>query len=606
MLGSRSMLVFLTSVCVFYGVPYASSQNVSLSFIEGGKWHSPQDLPIWSLVLLASISALGFIFRGHLWTKNIAKAQGRCTCPSAFVHGEPCGNIHDVSLKTGLTCLCAELPYRKLRGWRFFCQCNCPCPSCDMSDETFCNKIRVCALVFQQRCDPIFYIVLVLLPYVVYACWYYLAPVFERLFTVSLQMVLVWIFTWMFSPILGIILFILGSLVEGAHSVCIHCHDQLPGCAGGETCAFVESQAHNAALSISAGVVAAGSAYKITSMLPRSYLAVITRSVLDTLLSMTRRYLPGTSVSLSGKSIGELLQIARDGSAPCADVLAELGGLIPGTTDADELNVLKLALDFLRIQMEMVKNSTSQPNSSGEVVGLLRYLWAISGKIVVRSTNVATLNVERDASGISGSSRLTERIHWPVSMEQFSDMLFTFSSLCHALGVCNFLLMTVFMREVVFDAILREGYSWQFAAALLVVHLEEIDGSTTLNFSSILNDGSIDRRRRMADNAMVEHYKVHSIFRTGGGKTPVSNGDKKGSPVEWNGRFTKNAKLLCQDYNNGKSECSSDKLYPNGTCKYKHACDAWVTDKGKDGVCGELDCKRAKCQNASRGARQTS
>ena len=99
--------------------------------------------------------------------------------------GEPCGNIHDVSLKTGLTCLCAELPYHKLRGWRFFCQCNCPCPSCDMRDETFCNKIRVCALVFQQRCDPIFYIVLVLLPYVVYACWYYLAPVFERLFTVS-------------------------------------------------------------------------------------------------------------------------------------------------------------------------------------------------------------------------------------------------------------------------------------------------------------------------------------------------------------------------------------------------------------------------------------
>jgi hypothetical protein len=281
------------------------------------------------------------------------------------------------------------------------------------------------------------------------------------------------------------------------------------------------------------------------------------------------------------------------GSAPKQDVLSELSTLIPGAS-AEERDTLKLAIDCVRSMQEVTKSSGAS-SSSGEVVGVLRYLWALSGRIVLRGTSLVTVTLERDA-GVSGAQRLSEKIYRPTSMEQFTDMLFTFAAICHALGLCNFLLWTSFSREVVFDTMLTENYTWQFAHELLLVYFEDIDKSATLNFHSIINDGSVDRRRRLAEVNTKAHYPKASIFRSG-----RSQDNPDGGEVTWNGRFTKSNKQPCEDWNRGKT-CS--RLFPNGTCKFNHECNQWVKSKGKDGICG-LCHRRIDCDNPDKGPRQT-
>ena len=412
------------------------------------------------------------------------------------------------------------------------------------------------------------------------------------------------IFSLLTKPWLGVTIFVCGFLLADVGAVCIHCRDQLEGCMGGDTCAFVASPAENAALVATVGALAVGASLKIGSMLPRAYLAVLPRSVLDSLLTLTRRVLPGAPISLAGKSVAALLKVTRDGSAPHKDVLAELSTLIPGAT-AEEKDTIRLAMEFVRNYKDIDKTSPSASAADGETVGVLRYLWALSGKIVQRGNSTATVSLERDA-GASGSQRLSEKIHRPVSLEQFSDMLTTFAAICHALGVCNILLWTTFSRTVVFDVMLTENYSWQFAHELLMAYFEDIDASATLTFHSIITDGSTDRRRRLAEVTLKDHYPKAGIFRSGkgnGGGGPPGGDPSGGETKPWNGKFSRSNSQCCKDWNAGK-KCT--RLHPNGTCQFNHKCDCWIVGHGKDAICGSCEHRRVDCDHPDKGPRQTS
>ena len=61
---------------------------------------------------------------------------------------------------------------------------------------------------------------------------------------------------------------------------------------GGETCGFVESPTANALLTAGAAAATAATSYKIAQLLPMPYLAVLTRTVLDSLLALVSSKTP--------------------------------------------------------------------------------------------------------------------------------------------------------------------------------------------------------------------------------------------------------------------------------------------------------------------------
>ena len=446
---------------------------------------------------------------------------------------------------------------------------------------------------FQIWLDPLTIALSVLLPHVVQT----LAESYASVFYVLLFAFCV--FVWSVhkkSPLfLNPIWLVFSLLTVPVSSVrCHHCFDQLAGCMGGETCGFVESPTANALLTAGAAAATAATSYKIAQLLPMPYLAVLTRTVLDSLLALAKRPSPGVVVNLEGKALKDLLQFAKDGTASAVDVLDELATLIPGATE-EEQRAIELSIKYI----EARKDKGSDASARGETVGALRYVWALTGKIVSRTTLTASVTLEREG-GSSTITRLSEKITRPKSMEQFSDMISTFTAICHVLGLCNLLLLTFLQREVVYDTMLRDGHPWQFAHELLLVYLEDIDLHPELNFSSVLKDGSVDRRHRTADVAMCQHYGLPSIFRS------ISTGSnstvKTKDGVAWNGRSSEKATKACADFNLGK-ECTN--LFANGTCRFKHCCDAWVTNKGKDGICGSTKHVRGTCDNPDKGARQT-
>ena len=62
--------------------------------------------------------------------------------------------------------------------------------------------------------------------------------------------------------------------------------------------------------------------------------------------------------------------------------------------------------------------------------------------------------------------------------------------------------------------------------------------------------------------------------------------------VKFNGNDSKNASQCCASWNLG-NEHPQKALFSNGKCRYKHGCDRYVSDDGKQ--CGATDHKRAGC-----------
>ena len=67
---------------------------------------------------------------------------------------------------------------------------------------------------------------------------------------------------------------------------------------------------------------------------------------------------------------------------------------------------------------------------------------------------------------------------------------------------------------------------------------------------------------------------------------------------QWNGEDTPGSTLLCVAFNEGIEHKDSN-LKPDGTCRFAHRCNQWVTDKGPGGVCGEWH-SRMVCDNVNK------
>jgi hypothetical protein len=204
-------------------------------------------------------------------------------------------------------------------------------------------------------------------------------------------------------------------------AVCPHCFGQIETCPGGDgrRCPFIVGTSANATAIVSA---AATGVFTLTYLLPRDYLKVLTRSVLDALMTVVRRPIPGNAPDIRGASVEELMQAFRDHTVPRPDIIAELSSLIPGASP-EEQTTIRLCLDTMRT----FKDFDGNPRTTSEGQGILQLLWAISGRIVDRSEGSVAVEVPRGEAS-SGPSKLSEKQTRPKTAMLYAERISVFSS----------------------------------------------------------------------------------------------------------------------------------------------------------------------------------
>ena len=378
-------------------------------------------------------------------------------------------------------------------------------------------------------------------------------------------------------------------LVSGADAVTCHtCHDQLEGCTGGANCPFLSTPQSNMTNFLAAG--AAG--LTALALFPREWMTVVSRAVLDSLMSVARRPLSGAPLDLANKDVSELAQAFKDRTAPRNDVLYEIAALIPGATEAERAE-LKLTLDTLKMIADMEPDhSGTKRTTVGEVVGVLMLLWALAGKISDRASNSVCVTIDSEGSSSSTISKLSEKMKRSTSLAGFCERISVFSALAHGLGVENTLGSVRFFKDVAYDPLLRDKLPWQLVHELVVVYLEDVDNSLSLNLGNIFDSGAQDTRMARAKTSALKHYPDLDIFRSS--KLQGVREDKDTS-VKFNGKSNSTSDKFCISFNLG-GQHSSKHLSSDGSCKFKHACDGWITGAGPKARCNNSDGTPGHCR----------
>jgi hypothetical protein len=185
-----------------------------------------------------------------------------------------------------------------------------------------------------------------------------------------------------------------------------------------------------------------------------------------------------------------------------------------------------------------------------------------------------------------------------------------------ALGLNPPQILCEFLEATVFDMMRKRGYPWQFACETLFVMLRKIEDSqgsfTFVNIhQEVYLQGILDEVRYSMHvhfpGVHPSEYVGHAPFRTLGGNPGTSDdgafkpGNDKKARV-WNNKTTDKKPdgsdtKPCAAFNLGRAH-RSDELYADGTCKKRHVCFNWVSDKGPGGQCcgghASKDCANPK------------
>ena len=161
------------------------------------------------------------------------------------------------------------------------------------------------------------------------------------------------------------------------------------------------------------------------------------------------------------------------------------------------------------------------------------------------------------------------------------------------------MVLTEFFAAAVYDLIRLRGETWQVAHEVMLVMFKRVEDSAgSLTLSTVYDELYL--------NSVIEEAKQNAaaFFRIRGGD-PQPMG-------KYNGKFTSTGKP-CPHFNREDPQRPGfsaphppDSLLPDGSCKFNHVCNKWVSDKGKNGRClctaGTPNHPRFKCDNPNKCA----
>jgi hypothetical protein len=365
---------------------------------------------------------------------------------------------------------------------------------------------------------------------------------------------------------------------------CHTCFDQVSGCVGGANCPLLTSTAANAA-----AITAAGAAVlTVSQLLPFNYVRHLSSDVLRALQAIARAPTGAAPVDLTTLDEQGLVDAYQQGRADLDAIRGEIGNRVadPGTNAAKVTRLQAISSIFKDAPL----TSTGREIEGCHTVGGLSFCLAVASHIVKAEKSTYSVGSTSQAPNSSEGIRrggVTSRlsIKAPSSFALFAELLHVWQAILHALGLSNALVTTRFLQEVVFDAISQLSFSWQQAYCLLLIYIEAIESHPTqYNLANVFGAGSQDTRCKAAKERAARLFKV--------------NPDPDDKPrVKWNGKDTPESKAVCYTFNLGPSATHPAKsLLPDGTCKFRHVCNQFVTGKGKGGIC-EGPHARVRCDN---------
>ena len=381
-------------------------------------------------------------------------------------------------------------------------------------------------------------------------------------------------------------LILLGLCVPALGVTCQTCFDGIPGCTGGADCLFATRTAANAA----ALTVAGGAAINVISLLPASYIRHLPTQVLRSLAAIARVPAADGPPDLGAMSLTELQECLASGRIEVSAFKAELSArLADGATVAAQ--VTRISAMLVGIQST---TTTANPRIIDGInsYGVLGYLVAAASLIVNSGKRTYSSGVA--GSSTSGGSSTSLSIQVPTSGSQFAELLMVWQTLAHAVGAANILATVPFLQQVVWDGISTLGLLWEQAYCLFIIYLEAIEDSRgVLNLANVFAAGAQDTRLKAANQ------RYSQMFCQTCDDQDDKDKEKDKGANKWNNRDSPNANGICKTYNFRDAEHPKKHLFKDGTCKFRHVCNHWVTGKGAGGMC-EGNHPKYACNNPNK------
>ena len=388
-------------------------------------------------------------------------------------------------------------------------------------------------------------------------------------------------------------LLLLFLLLPLADATCQVCFGGAVGCAdqGAAACPWTTGIAAN----VAAVVAAVGTAIKLDSLLPARYLRLFTRSVLQTLAIIAAKPKGGATFSFAGKTYVDIHQ-------------AVVGGLISKDEGVNELisrlntEELKTAPnDVLCKQLErgigLCQKAVVKVASSEVTEGAFLFILAKLSTVVCGNSGTFDLCVEctddAEQPTSSGTKRFAASLKRPTSIEQMYSLVHQFQLVCVTAGFVTVMTMSPFLEEVIFEPLRLGVLDWPVAFELMIVYLRMIENEPVRwNIANVVSaSGGMDAKRAEAHNMAKGLYSA-AFFRRPRGE-PRDDKDKVKSDTKSGAEMFKGTvsghnetgSKGCAAWNNGTNHLVKHVDAGTGKCKFRHACNQFVTDKGPGGQC---------------------
>ena len=339
-------------------------------------------------------------------------------------------------------------------------------------------------------------------------------------------------------------------LCEMVGAVCPTCRGFVSGCTfdGDGNCPWITTTAANVAAGL---VTATAGAFTLKGLLPPHWLSAFPRAAQDTLLVLARMPAAGTPFDVTESTTVAELKIAwRQGRLSRPDVGNAIDSLI-ARCEVEELPRLQAQIKNLELELRDDAPGTSEG-------GGYHYILSRVTHFVLRLDASSALRGASDVAhlAISRGQDLASQVLFPL--EALADVVIPqvvhyFCAFVHAFGFEHIYTVVVFVNQVVYDTVLKQGYTWAFGFELLLVYLKELDlrQKAGLTMSNVWESGAQDTFLTRAKHEAVKRYGSSFVFfRTHGGnpgkRTPAgqpgtSREHEKTGKVKWNGKDTPGA-----------------------------------------------------------------
>ena len=397
------------------------------------------------------------------------------------------------------------------------------------------------------------------------------------------------------------------TLVSNVGAVCPGCFGNIASCSydSNGKCPSIDTPSGNALL-VAGAASATATALTLTGVISARFLRMFTRAHLQLVLQLVKRPSPGSIFEIKKDTkLADILSAVGNGMITMEQAAITFAGFIDDESDDDARAALTTKFKLITSTKDL--KSFTGSNAVVSDTGVYSWLWRkITNFVAERGMQVKVEVQVAAASSDSASSAnvLSTTIKRAKDSVEFFESLNLFIMFTSALGLCSAVACTEFIEFVVFDTIRMRGYPWQVAHELFIVMLRRIeDSGGRITMVNCINESHLNTVLDEAQVSATRHYGS-AFFRARAGNAQRGGADDKVvDGVKWNGKFTATSKLPCGAFNSG-GEHAKSALLPDGTCKFAHVCDKWVTNKGKNGKClctaGTPGHSRGQCDNPNK------